>query len=369
MIHFILGTRAQLIKIAPIMKLCIDKKIKYNFILMPQHKTTIEKIITDFDIHKPDHIIGGFEKDIVSIGNMFFWSIKTLIDGVINRRRYFNNDKEGIVVIHGDAPPALLGALIAKSFGLKVAHVESGLRSFNFLNPFPEELIRVSLWKLRLVDYYFCQDTNAINNVKKFRGKKINTLQNTLYDSLEIALSKNEQIKLDLPKKYCLITIHRFELLKNKKKLTYVVKIIHKISEKYKILFILHPPTKAFLQKYSLLKELKQNKNIEIRPRYDYFKFIKIIYNSEFVISDGGSNQEECYYLGKPCLLLRHKTERKEGLNKNTVLSEFKENKINDFVENYKDYIIKQKKVKTKPSEIIVTTLSSIVNKDNNICS
>jgi UDP-N-acetylglucosamine 2-epimerase (non-hydrolysing) len=116
----------------------------------------------------------------------------------------------------------------------------------------------------------------------------------------------------------------------------------------------LHPPTKKQIEKQGLENELKKNQNIELRPRYDYFEFIKLINNSEFVISDGGSNQEECYYLGKPCLLLRNKTERNEGLGENVVLSKFNDEVIEDFTKNYKKFRTKMITKKGSPSKVIV---------------
>ena len=86
--------------------------------------------------------------------------------------------------------------------------------------------------------------------------------------------------------------------------------------------------------------------------------------NSEFVITDGGSNQEECYYLGKPCLLFRDKTERLEGLGTNVVLSKF-DKKITDFfIENYERYQYPQIQVDRTPSKIIVDFLE-ISNSQN----
>lgn len=105
------------------------------------------------------------------------------------------------------------------------------------------------------------------------------------------------------------------------------------------------------------MDRLKKNKNIELTPRYDYFEFIKLLNKSEFVISDGGSNQEECFYLGKPCLLLRNETERKEGIDKNVVLSNFDEKVINDFINNYQKYKFKMISDKQSPSKMIVNKI------------
>ena len=337
MIHIIIGTRAQLIKMAPIMVELQKRKIDYNFIFLAEHKETINSMIKMFGIKKPDVILGNINKDITNSFTMTFWSMRVIIKGFIKRNKIFKGDKKGIVLVHGDAPPAFLGALIANFQGLKVGHIESGLRSFNLFSPFPEEITRILTFNL--TDYYFCPGDWAIQNLKNYNGHKINTKENTLIDSLRLALDNLENIKIDIPKeKYCVATIHRFENISKKEKLKEIIRIIDDISKKIKVLFILHPPTRKKLDEYGFTEHLKNNKNIELRPRYDYFEFIKLIGKSEFIISDGGSNQEECYYLGKPCLLLRNETERKEGIGKNVILSKFNKKIIKDFADNYKKY-------------------------------
>jgi UDP-N-acetylglucosamine 2-epimerase (non-hydrolysing) len=92
---------------------------------------------------------------------------------------------------------------------------------------------------------------------------------------------------------------------------------------------------------------------VELRKRYDYFKFIKLVSHSDFVVSDGGSNQEECFYLGKPILLLRKATERTEGIGKNCMLSEYNFDKINYFIKNYNKFSFPVVSGDTSPSDII----------------
>lgn len=358
MIHIIIGTRAQLIKMAPIMVELQNQKIDYNFIFLAQHKETIDSMIDMFNIKKPDIIIGKLDTDITSSTKMAFWSLKVLFQSLKDKKKIFRGDKKGIVLVHGDAPPAFLGALMSKFSGLKVGHVESGLRSFNLFNPFPEEIIRILTFKL--TDYYFCPGDWALDNLKKHNGIKVNTEQNTLLDSLILAKKNQKKIKVDIPKeKYAVVTTHRFETITNKKKFEDMIGMIIEISKKIKLLFILHPPTRKKLEEYNLTQKLQQEKNIELRPRYDYFEFIKLIDNSEFVMTDGGSNQEECFYLGKPCLILRNETERKEGLGKdeNAVISKFDSKIINDFVDNYKRCKIspnKKEKKSISPSKMII---------------
>lgn len=339
MIHFVIGTRAQLIKTAPVMYEYNRRGIDYNFIFLAQHKVTMYEMMDMFDIKRPDFVIGDIGKDVTSVSEMIPWSIKTLWELIIHRQKYFRGDKEGVVFVHGDAPPVLLGALGAKLSGLKVALIESGMRSFNWFHPFPEEITRVFVWAAGLVDYHFCAGESSYNNVARFRGTPYNVGLNTMYDAQRLALRFQDRATVDIPgEKYALVTIHRFETISKLEQLKYITDLIDEISKEIRLLFILHPPTEVALKQFGLYKTLELNSNIELRPRYLFFDFNKLMYHSEFIITDGGSNQEEAYYMGKPCCLFRMATEREEGLGENAVLSELNRAVIMEFVHNYSSY-------------------------------
>ena len=346
-IHVIIGTKAQLIKMAPVMIELQNRKIPYNFVFTGQHKETIDELQKDFGIKEPDVILHN-GKDIVKIPQMFFWIIKILL-----KKKDFLN-KDDILLTHGDTFSTLLGALMGKRAKAKVAHIESGLRSGKLLHPFPEELTRRLTF--RLSDYYFCPGKWAIDNLHKHKGKKINTLSNTLYDSLQLILNKNSGVKIP-DEKYCISSIHRFENIFNKKRLKQIAEILNDTAKDLKMLFILHPPTKNQLEKWDI-----KMPNVEFRPRYNYTDFITLLNGSQFIITDGGSNQEEAYYLGKPCLLLRKTTERQEGINKNVLISKYNTRTIENFVKNYnyQRYQGNRLKAKHSPSKIIVDELINL---------
>lgn len=359
-IHVVIGTKAQLIKMAPIMQKLEQKNIPYNFIFTGQHQETIQNILENFSIKNPDIVLYS-GKDITGIVQMFTWLTKITYKSIKDRKKIFNKDnkKKQIILTHGDTFSTLFGALLGKLNGIKVAHVESGLRSFNIFHPFPEELTRIfTFW---LSDIYFCPGEWALNNLKKFKGEKVDTKFNTLLDSLSTIITTTPSSTLKIPtEKYYICSCHRFENIFNKKRLLNIVETIEKQSKKIKCLFILHPPTIKQLEKFKLLERLKDNKNIELRPRYDYSDFIKLLGSSEFIMTDGGSNQEECYYLGKPCLLLRRKTERVEGLNKNTVISNYEDLTISNFVNTYKTLKHQQLSFQISPSEIIIDKINQL---------
>jgi UDP-N-acetylglucosamine 2-epimerase (non-hydrolysing) len=337
---------------APIMALMQRENIQYNYISTGQHKESIDDICKNFSIKKPDYTLYS-ENDITKTNQMFSWLIKTLWYGFKNRKKIFNNDKNGIVLVHGDTLSTLLGALLGKLARLKVGHVESGLRSFNLFHPFPEEITRLLVF--RLSNYFFAPNSDSVKNLEKYKGFIIKTEANTLYDALEIFKKFEHSIQIDLPDfPYVIITLHRFENIFNKESLQRIVSIVEHISKNHKVLFILHKPTKEKLQKFDLYTRLENNKNIEMRPRYDYFNFIKLLKKSLFVVSDGGSNQEECYYLGKPILLLRNATERPDGLNENCLLSYYSIEKIKFFLENYSIMNKAQKNFEVSPSRKIL---------------
>jgi len=276
MIHILIGIRAQLIKMCPIMKELTDRGVPYNFVFLAQHTKTINEIIDQFGIKRPDYIICPRNRDITSSLDMIGWSCRVLAHGLVHRRRIFKGDRKGVVLIHGDAPPLLLGGLLAKAQGLTVGQVEAGLRSFNFLKPFPEELTRVISSKIGLIDLYFCQDETSAANVRKFYRYKdiIITNYNTIIDAIHLARQQTESfVPASEHEKYGIVTIHRFETISNPAALADLVELLIDISKIITLRFILHPPTNEALKKHGLLSRLQQTDNIDLIPRLSFFEF------------------------------------------------------------------------------------------------
>jgi UDP-N-acetylglucosamine 2-epimerase len=124
------------------------------------------------------------------------------------------------------------------------------------------------------------------------------------------------------------------------------------------VIFVLHEPTKQQLMKFDLLSSLSQSTLVEMSPLLPYIEFVDLIAGADFIVTDGGSIQEECYYLNKPCMVMRSKTERIEGLGENVQLVEFSPNQIEYFLENYSSFKREEFKEDISPSEIIVDNLS-----------
>lgn len=354
-VHIILGTKGEFVKVAPIIKELDNRRIRYNLIFTGQHTQILEELRTVFEIKKPDFYLHQRDDDIAQMRQVPFWYLRCIIRSIRYKRNLWQ-ECDGICLIHGDTPSTLLGLMIAMLHNMRIAHVESGLRSYNFLNPFPEELIRIIT--SRFADYLFAPSAWAVNNLIKgiIKGKIFNTEGNTVFDAIEYVLARDiEQRVTKSP--YVVAAIHRIETLYVKERCDIIVHTIQKIAQKWNVIFVGYKPTIRKLINYGLMNELDQNPNVVISPYYNYAAFIKLVKNALFIITDGGGLQEETYYLNIPCLLMRKKTERQEGLNLTSYLSDFRMSNVNYFLDHYESFRRTSNLVTKSPSKFIVDTL------------
>lgn len=362
-IYFFIGTTAELIKLAPVIKEL--KKRKVNFKIIASNQNVLNFYELKALIGKQAAYYTFKFKPMKLPKNIYLqfaiWAIKAFSNHLLYFRNEFKglNRKNSLFIVHGDTISALLGAIIAKIYRIPLVHIESGLRSFNFFEPFPEEFCRFIVSKL--ADIHFCPNLWAVNNLKNNNGIKVNTQQNTLIESLTVMLktdNKLQHVKL-LPKNFFLLVLHRQEHILFKKNLTkFYLKILTEYAnDNLTCVLVIHKLTERFLKEHSLLSNLQKNKNIILVPRLPYGEFIHLMKKSEFIATDGGSNQEEAYYIGKPCLILRSVTERIEGLGKNAVLSYGNESIVKNFIKNYKKYQKNPVHFTISPSKIIVDYL------------
>lgn len=338
---------------------CERQNLSWRWIYAAQHKETMETSIKIFQLPPPDYTIVKWQTEAKTMSKVWFWFFKMLIHLPRSHRVLDNKTgKQHIVLTHGDTLTTWLGALFGRLTRTNVMHVESGLRSFNLLRPFPEEINR--LITFRLSNYYAAPGKWALRNLQKYKGVKINTTQNTQIDTLRYGLERCENTSLILPKKkYVVASIHRYENIFKAKRFEEIIDRLEDIAKDFEILFVQHPATKIQIEKLSLHQRLEQNKNIILLPRLEFLDFIKAIKHAEFVVADGGGNQEELYHLGKPTLLFRNETERQEGIGETVVVSKLDPKIIKDFVKNYKKYQREPVAEFDSPSKIIVDELAS----------
>ncbi len=363
MIFVLIGTTAELIKLTPVILALQARSITVVPIATGQNdlrKSDLYQIVFPNGIdhwitHRPIH---------QTTFSFLWWTIECFLKSPFLLKKIFRQKKSvcPYLIVHGDTVSTLIGALSAWLAGAKIVHVEAGLRSFHLLRPFPEEMCRILVSKFTTLA--FCPGKKAVGNLRAARGLQvIDTCENTLIDSLRFALSRPlcKHLTECLPKQFFVSICHRQENLLDKVFLQKFMQYIENASQKLPCVTILHKPALQVFRELGMIERLEKNSQIISLPRQGYIDFTHILQQSDYVLTDGGSNQEECYYLGKPCLLLRRETERDEGLGENVVLSHKKESIILQFLSNPSQWKRDPPVIHISPSELIAETLSKLL--------
>lgn len=231
-------------------------------------------------------------------------------DKLINE---YTKIKPELIIVFGDVTSTLSGALAAKKLNIKIAHIESGLRSNDLT--MPEEVNRILIDSI--TNYYFITEQSGIDNLKRegLDNGNLYLVGNTMIDCL--MLFKDKALKTmyhDVlgvkEKEYVLVTLHRPCNVDNSSKLKEIINDIMELSKTEKIIFPMHPRTRKNLGEINI-------NNIIICDPLGYLEFTCLEANAKYVITDSGGIQEETTALNVPCFTLRPNTERPSTLIEN----------------------------------------------------
>ncbi|VVC03409.1 UDP-N-acetylglucosamine 2-epimerase [Candidatus Bilamarchaeum dharawalense] len=307
-ICFIVGARPNLMKLAPIVKRCEERKISYAIVHTGQHYTENmnDVFFKVLKLPSPDYNIGVGGGDPAKVVGKVMQELPDIFDKI----------KPEWVVVFGDVSSTIAATLTAKYHGYKIAHVEAGIRSFDWR--MPEEINRVVTD--RIADIRFTPEPAAKINLEK-EGLSQNNFYvgnimiNTLIDVLpEITRIDTKILIPKLKNQYGVVTIHRNTNVDTKERLDLVIKLIRDVCKKIQIVMPLHPRTKQNLTKFNLMEELSNIKNLQLIDPLDYIGFMALVKNSKWVITDSGGVQSEATYLGIPTITVRENTEWTETI-------------------------------------------------------
>lgn len=326
-LSFVLGSAAELIKAYPLIVEAEERKYSWAVISTGENPVSLTKQIEDFGFD-PAKIIHAVNTsyDIQSILGLLWWMFRVWR---VNPRKFVPSESN-VVIVQGDSFSTVAGARWGRKLGLPVVHVEAGLRSSKLLSPFPQEINRRMV--SRRATLHMAPDDLAAQNLKAmgYEHGVLTTGGNTLADAVRLTLQKNPIG--DRPAPYVLANLHRFENLHSGKRWTFLLKTLAKIANDRRIFFVMHPSTRQKVGRDQYLMQRLDKAGVVLQPMSPFSQFIRSIAQAEFVVTDGGSTQEECYYLGVPCLILRETTERAEGLHSNCILAKFDTDLVDDFI-------------------------------------
>lgn len=325
----VVGTRPNFIKVTQFKKEAVQQGIDLKIVHTGQHfdDKMADVFFKQFSL-VPDYFLNlpqnsSREDLIAAISN----ALKELI---------LLQYKPDLMVVVGDVNSTLAGALAAKNCGIKLAHVESGLRSNDLT--MPEEINRIATDKI--TDYFFVTEQSGLDNLVKERGNNagIFFVGNTMIDTMVAFENEIESAsileELNICKKdFVLVTMHRPATVDSKEGLTKLLDILREVNKRHKIIFPVHPRTTKNIELLGLKSDFENISGLNFTPPLDYFAFQKLIKHSSFILTDSGGIQEESTYLKIPCLTLRPNTERPVTctLGTNTLVP-FEVSTVLDFV-------------------------------------
>lgn len=304
-IAIILGTRPEIIKLSPIIRLLQIQKKDFFIIHTNQHfdSQMDEVFFKELLLPEPKHnlnIHGGGHGEMT--GRMLIELEKILL-----------SEKPDWVLVEGDTNTVLAGSLAATKLGIKVGHVEAGLRSYD--RTMPEETNRVLADHVS--DLLFCptEKQATILSSEGIQKSKIFVTGNTIVDAVQQGSSIAhgvEQYKKYLSTPFYLLTLHRPSNVDVKETLLRVVSTLSEIatSENKIIYFPVHPRTHQALEEFGITLP----SNFRAKPPFGYFEMLFLEKNASMIFTDSGGIQEEACILQTPCITIRENTERPETI-------------------------------------------------------
>ncbi|WP_286234337.1 non-hydrolyzing UDP-N-acetylglucosamine 2-epimerase [Thalassotalea sediminis] len=307
-IGIIVGTRPEIIKMAPVIRECEKRNIPYFIIHSNQHysKEMDSIFFEELNLPAPHYNLGvGSGLHSNQTGNILIKMEPILVE-----------EQPDVVLVQGDTNTVLAGALAASKLNIKVGHIEAGLRSYD--RTMPEETNRILTDHIS--EYLFAVGPNqeAILKAEGIATDKIHTVGNTVSDSLfqhlEISKKTSKILQtLDLKaKEYFLVTAHRASNVDIPSHLQELIALFDAVHAKYsqKIVWPIHPRTQKKLNEYNI----EVPSYLQLIPPIGYLDFIQLQKNARLILTDSGGIQEEACLLNVPSLTLRENTERPEAV-------------------------------------------------------
>lgn len=327
---FIFGTTGELIKIFPLLRKLEALKIPIELWSTAQQIEELPAALSSLHIDTTTEWLcnGVRRKSLHTKRDVVKWVWVISLAFLKRFWRLRSTAKQGAIFVHGDTMTTAIAAFFGRISGGRVIHIEAGMRSGDWRNPFPEELSRRAVAHLSNINY--APGETAVNNLRKARGRTVNTHVNTISDALKIALLINPEKDAA---KVGLVSVHRSELYENDLLFKEFLIELTLHGRENAMVFIDHPVTAKRITDLGM-DELFKGTRIDRVPKLQYFEFVQLLVNSSYVITDSGGLQQECEITGLPCLVHRAVTESVDLTRSNIVLSKLSIESVRSFLED-----------------------------------
>ena len=313
---FILGTRPEAIKLAPVIRHCRGRTSEFDVrvCVTAQHREMLDQVLEAFQI-KPDHDLNTMRQ-----GQTLSESTGRIL---MQLEPIVRDDAPDVILVQGDTTTTLCGALAGFYANVPVAHVEAGLRTGDMRQPFPEEMNRVVVG--RLAALHFAATKQAAANLRA-EGVPNNTIQVTGNSGIDAILYVRDRLEdgtlfgrrwdfLDSSRKLIVVTAHRRESFGDGFERICEALLRIAAMDGVQLVYPVHPNPNVT---GPVRRNLGDHPNIHLIEPLDYVSFADLMRRAYLMLTDSGGVQEEAPSFGKPALVLRNKTERPEAVEAGT---------------------------------------------------
>lgn len=305
-ICILVGTRPEIIKMAPVIRECGKRKLDFFIIHSGQHYSyNMDKIFFE-ELNLPE------PKYNLEVGSgAHYLQTARILEKVGTA---LIEEKPDILLAQGDTNTVLAGAVTSAKLYIRVGHIEAGLRSYDW--SMPEEINRVLTDHCSHMLFAPTELQRKILLGEGIAKEKIFVTGNTIVDAVlqNIKLADSNVLKkFGLEKQhYLLVTAHRQENVEHKEKLEKILTALKMLFDKYKIpiIYPMHPRTKNNIEQF----RIKIPKGIIITEPLGFLEFLKLEADAKLILTDSGGVQEEACILKVPCVTMRENTERPETI-------------------------------------------------------
>ncbi len=297
-------------KVAPVLEALRRRSNEFTPMLVHtgQHydANMSDVFFADLEMPHPDVFLG------VGSGSHAEQTAKVMIE----MEKLLAAEKPDLLLVAGDVNSTLAAAIVAAKSGVKLGHIESGLRSFD--RRMPEEINRIVADEFS--DFCFVTEPSGLKNLKHegIPDERVFYVGNTMIDSVVKYRERSKKTFAELARRfsisarsYALATLHRPSNVDDKDNLTLLVGLFEQMSSDVtKIIFPVHPRTRQRLKEFGLADRIAGNNAIELIEPVGYLDFLALQDSAAVILTDSGGVQEESTALGVPCITLRENTER-----------------------------------------------------------
>lgn len=312
----IVGARPNFMKVAPLHRAFLNQPgIESKIVHTGQHYDArmSDVFFRQLDLPQPDYYLGVGGPASGDPGRRTGTLTQQTADIMLKFETVMLAERPDWILVVGDVTSTLAGALVAVRMGVRVAHVEAGLRSND--RRMPEEINRILTDNLS--ELLFVTEQAGLDNLKRegIADEKVHLVGNVMIDSLvqhrRKATDLNTIGALGLtPGDYSLMTMHRPANVDDQATLRSIIQIAENTALHRTVVFTLHPRTHANLIYFGLMDRLMAAPNVQLLEPQGYLEFLNLMEHAAVVITDSGGIQEETTYLQVPCLTFRDSTER-----------------------------------------------------------